>query len=224
MPSRIELVHVCRTYEMGASRVEALHDLSLVVEPGEFVALMGPSGCGKTTLLNLIGGMDRPSAGEVRVGGEAIHLYSDAQLTSFRRDRVGFVFQFFNLLTALNVQENVELPLLLGNGHDGSVSARAREALEEVGLASRFLHHPYQLSGGEMQRVAIARALVHHPEIILADEPTGNLDSGNGERVLGLLKGLCRRRGVTVLMATHSREAAAFAGRTVRLHDGRVGE
>ncbi len=220
--AEIQFVDVTHLYGEGASTVEALHDLNLSIEAGEFVALMGPSGCGKTTLLNLAGGMDLPTSGSILVNGEAINEYSDQKLTEYRRDGVGFVFQFFNLLPTLSVLENVELPMHLADRNGSAVTNRAKEMLERVGMSERLTHYPYQLSGGEMQRAAIARALSHQPQLVLADEPTGNLDSANGERVLELLRDLSRQQNLTVLMATHSREAAEYAGRTVVLMDGRV--
>jgi len=223
MPADVELIQVCHRYGNEKSGVIVLHDVNLAVGAGEFVALMGPSGCGKTTLLNLVGGMDRPSSGRVLVDGQDLAQLSDGDLTVYRRDRVGSVFQFFNLLPTLSVLENVALPLLLAGQSGPEVMDRASDLLRDVGLGERGSDYPCQFSGGQMQRVAIARALVHQPQLILADEPTGNLDSTNGEKVLQLLSGLSRSNGVTVLLATHSRDAAASAQRVVEIRDGEIG-
>ena len=206
----------------GGQEVVALDGLDLDVAPGEFLALVGESGSGKSTLLHLAGGIDRPTSGEVRVGERDVGTLAERELVLYRRREVGMVFQFFNLLPHLTVRENVELPRRLdgASGHDAP--ARAGELLERVGLASRATAHPYELSGGEMQRVAIARALASGARLLLADEPTGNLDSRNGEAVLSLLDEVRRERGVTLLLATHSAAAAARADRVIGLKDGRT--
>ena len=221
MPSpRLELRQVSKTYRNGGRPVPVLYEISLALAPRSITALVGRSGCGKTTLLNLAGAMDLPTSGAVFIDGLATQSLSDAQLTALRRRRVGFVFQFFQLLPTLTVLENVELPLLLaGNRH---ASESARERLHWVGLEDKTGSMPYQLSGGQMQRVAIARALVHSPDLVLADEPTGNLDSTSGQHVLDLLYQSAERFGATVLLATHSAEAAAIASRRVHLRDGRI--
>jgi ABC-type lipoprotein export system ATPase subunit len=202
------------------SGVPALDEVSLDVERGEFVALVGRSGCGKSTLLNVAGAMDFPTSGEVALEGVVTSSLGEAALTRVRREKVGFIFQSFQLLASLSVVENVELPLLLGR------RARAREGalerLRQVGMEDYAARLPYQLSGGQMQRVAIARALVHAPSLLLADEPTGNLDSHTGDAILQLLRGIADTHQTTILMATHSTEAAALADTVVRLHDGRV--
>jgi len=202
--------------------VEALRGVALHVARGEFVALVGPSGCGKSTLLNLVGGIDVPTSGEVVVDGAALSGLADGALSLYRRQKVGFVHQLFNLLPTLTALENVALPLLLQGVGGGEARARARRQLEAVGMGGRAAHWPHQLSGGEQQRVAIARAIVHGPPLILADEPTGNLDSKAGRDVLDLLAWLVVAQGRTLLLATHSREAAARAGRVVALRDGAV--
>jgi len=217
---RLELVHVSKSYADGAQPVEVLHDISLAVEAGTVTALLGRSGCGKTTLLNLAGAMDFPSAGEVRIDGRATSSLSDSELTALRRTRIGFVFQFFQLLPTLTVMENVELPLMLAGAR--APAAAARDRLRWVGLEEKAGALPYQLSGGQQQRVAIARALVHSPEVLIADEPTGNLDTGSGDQVLALLRAAAARFGATVLMATHSAEAAAIADVRVSLRDGQI--
>ena len=204
----------------GAQPVVALEDVDLEVLPGEFLAVIGPSGGGKSTLLHLLGGIDRPTSGVVSVGGRDLGALSDENLTLYRRREVGIVFQFFNLLPHFNVLENVELPRAL----DGAADAlrRAEELLDRVGLLHRASAHPYELSGGEMQRVAIARALVTGERLLLADEPTGNLDSANSEQVLALLDEIRRERGMTLVLATHWPAAARRADRTVELRDGRI--
>ena len=204
----------------GSQQVLALDGLDLEIGAGEFVALVGESGSGKSTLLHLAAGIDRPTSGEIRVGARDVGGLPERELVLYRRRDVGLVFQFFNLLPHLTVRENVELPRRLDGGADAA--ARASELLERVGLRARAEAHPYELSGGEMQRVAIARALGSGARLLLADEPTGNLDSRNGEGVLALLDEVRRERGVTLLLATHSTAAASRADRTVRLKDGRA--
>ncbi len=219
----IELRNVAKVYEADGNRVEALRGVSLEVGRGEFVALVGPSGCGKSTLLNIVGGIDVPTAGEVVVDGTALSGLSDRALSLYRREKVGFVHQLFNLLPTLTAVENVALPLLLKGVGGGEAREQAWRQLEAVGVGQRGGHWPHQLSGGEQQRVAIARAIVHGPPIILADEPTGNLDSKAGTEVLDLLAWLVMAQGRTLLLATHSRTAAARAARVVPLRDGVVG-
>jgi putative ABC transport system ATP-binding protein len=195
--------------------------VSLEVHTGEMVALVGPSGCGKSTLLNLVGCIDLPTSGSVWVDGRNTTELDDDALTVLRRDRVGTVFQFFNLLPALTVEANVALPLVLQRTAPAEVARRSATVLAEVGLAAKARAYPAEISGGELQRAAIARAIVHRPAIVLADEPTGNLDSHNGANVLALLRALAGR-GQAVLMATHSADAAAICDRTLRMHDGRI--
>ena len=217
---RLELQDVSKTYANEGQPVEVLHGVSLTVEAGSVTALLGRSGCGKTTLLNLAGAMDFPSGGEVRIDGRSTTSLSEAELTELRRTGVGFVFQFFQLLPTLTALENVELPLLLA-GRSRTADA-ARERLRWVGLEEKASALPYQLSGGQMQRVAIARALVHRPRLLVADEPTGNLDTASGEQVLGLLRSAANEFGAAVVMATHSAEAAAIADARIHLRDGRI--
>jgi putative ABC transport system ATP-binding protein len=202
--------------------VRALDGVDLAVEPGEFVAIMGPSGCGKSTLLNLLAGFDRPSAGEVWLAGQRIDGLSEAKLARLRRRHIGFVFQFFNLLASLSAEENVLLPALIARRADAAIRRRAGELLGLVGLADRASHTPAELSGGQQQRVSIARALLLEPELMLADEPTGNLDTRSGRDVLRVLRELSRAEGRTILMVTHDPSAAAVADRVVFLRDGRV--
>jgi putative ABC transport system ATP-binding protein len=211
-----------KTYSEGATPVAALRGVSLSLERGDFVALTGPSGCGKSTLLHLCGAMDRPSAGKLTIEGRDVGGLNDDALTSLRRDRIGFVFQFFNLLPTLTIGDNIALPCLLAGLPAKTAESRAAELAARVGIGHRLSHYPQQVSGGEAQRAAIARALVHQPALLIADEPTGNLDSANGATVLALLAELNRDLGVTMLLATHAAEVAAAAGRTLRMRDGRL--
>ena len=220
-PPRVRCRAVRKVYE-AAEPVVALDGVDLDVPAGQFLAVVGPSGGGKSTLLHLIGGIDRPTSGTVEVAGRDVAALEDRELTLYRRRDVGLVFQFFNLLPHLTVRENVELPRLLDGREDAA--ARAAELLDRVGLGSRAGAHPYELSGGEMQRVAIARALVTGARLLLADEPTGNLDTKNGDRVLTLLDEIRRERAVTLILATHSESAAKRAERTVEIRDGRLHE
>jgi ABC-type lipoprotein export system ATPase subunit len=213
---------VRKTYAGGEAPVEAVRGVSLMLAAGDFVAIMGPSGCGKSTLLHLCGAMDRPTGGRLVIAGTPLAELDDDQLTQLRRERIGFVFQFFNLLPTLSVMENVALPLLLAGGDEREAEARARHLIERVGLGHRLHHYPQQLSGGEMQRTALARAVIHTPALLIADEPTGNLDSENGAHVLALLTELNRELGLTILLATHAREIAAAAHRVIRMRDGRI--
>ncbi len=209
-----------KTYD-AAPPVHALDGVSLDVCAGEMVAIVGPSGCGKSTLLNLVGCVDLPTAGTVLIAGNDTAALDDDALTALRRDRVGTIFQFFNLLPALTLEANVALPLVLQHVAPADIARRASAALASVGLADKARAYPAQVSGGQLQRAAIARAIVHGPAIVLADEPTGNLDSQNGENVLRLLRALADS-GQAILMATHSMEAAAVCDRTIRMRDGRI--
>lgn len=213
---------VRKHYALGEGVIHALDDLNLEVPRGEFIAVVGRSGSGKSTLLNLVAGIDVPSSGEVWVDGRELSKLSDDDLTRQRRDRVGMIYQFFNLLSTLSVRENVALPLLLRGDPRASALASADRMLDEVQLSHRSASRPHMLSGGEMQRVAIARALVHQPALVLADEPTGNLDTRAADQIVSLLVSLGRLHGVTVMLVTHNREAAAAAERIVELRDGRV--
>jgi putative ABC transport system ATP-binding protein len=216
------LQNVSKDYVTDGHRVKALSNISLEVSAGEFVALVGRSGCGKSTLLNLAGAMDFPTSGKVLIEGESTKDLDDAGLTRLRRNKVGFIFQSFQLLHTLKVQENVELPLLLAGQSDGKSMVQNRLAAVELsGLEERYAH---QLSGGQMQRVAIARALVNSPKVLLADEPTGNLDSVTGDVILKLLRKLTSESQTATIMATHSMEAAAMADTIVRLRDGKIEE
>jgi putative ABC transport system ATP-binding protein len=216
----IDLLHLSKQYDPKSPLV--LNDLSLHIPQGQFVAIMGSSGCGKSTLLNLVGAMDTPTTGEVLVEGHALAFLSEGEKAAFRRKTVGYVFQFFNLLPTLTVAENVQLPLDLNGIPPKQAKERVLDALKSVGIEALASQFPSQLSGGQMQRVAIARATVHHPPLILADEPTGNLDSQNGAQVLGVLMQRCRELGATVVMVTHSEDAARLADRIIRMKDGTI--
>lgn len=218
----ISLQKVSRYYAAGERSVHALEEVSLTIGRHEFVAVAGPSGCGKSTLMHLIAGLDRPTAGEIVVDGLSLTKADDAQLTHFRRHQLGLVFQFFNLLPTMNALENVSLPLLLQGIPLPESEARARELLELVGLTNRATHFVHQLSGGEQQRTAIARALVHRPALLIADEPTGNLDTASAERVLTLLRQIANERLATLILVTHSAEVSAAASRRVELRDGKI--
>jgi len=218
----IELVNVTKVYSQGDAKVHALDEVSLEVPAGKFLAVMGSSGSGKSTLLNLIGGLDAPTSGEISIAGGRLSSMTDDEITLFRRRKIGIVFQFFHLLPTLNVEENVAMPLLLDGKRMREVAAKVEELLERVGLSHRRKHRPDELSGGEMQRVAIARALLRDPVVLLADEPTGNLDSRTGEEILGLINTLVRDRGHTTIMVTHNLKAAAYGDEIVVLEDGRI--
>jgi putative ABC transport system ATP-binding protein len=209
-----------KTYSRGEETIRALKGVSLDIPEGQFVSIMGPSGSGKSTLLHLMGGLDRPSAGQVILGGESIDRLSDHSLSLFRRQKLGFIFQFFNLLPTLSALENVSLPRLLGSESMRQIEPKARELLAMMGLEHRMNHKPDQLSGGEMQRVAIARALISDPLLILADEPTGNLDSKTGESILTLLREMTQKTGKTIVMVTHDPKAASYGNRLIRMRDG----
>jgi putative ABC transport system ATP-binding protein len=218
----IRCLDVRKTYKQGDQEITALAGVSLEIPRGSFAVIMGPSGSGKSTLLHLIGGLDRPNSGDVLVDGRLIGQMADDQVTLFRRKKIGFVFQFFNLLPTLTALENVALPLVLDGRSQFEAEERASALLLKVGLEKRKKHLPEELSGGEMQRVAVARAFAFEPPILLADEPTGNLDSNNGASVLTLLRRISKDAGCTVVMVTHSDEAAEYGDRRIYLRDGRV--
>lgn len=219
----IDIENLRREYN-GKRKVVALDGVSLHIAKGEMVSLVGPSGSGKSTLLNLIGALDKPTSGEIAIDGVLLSGLTDDELTRVRRDKIGFIFQFFNLLPSLSCEENVALPLHLRGWDRRKARDRAKELLDLVGLAQRRQHLPDELSGGERQRVAIARALSVYPPVLLADEPTGNLDTHTGEEILGLIRDLNARLGATVLMVTHDREVAATCARTITLRDGHIVE
>lgn len=209
-------------YLLGKHQVNALDGVDFVVEEGEFVAIMGPSGSGKSTLLHLVGGLDKPSDGEVILADKRLSLMKDKQLTYLRRRNIGFVFQFFNLLPTMSAEENIVLPLLIDGKNMKKYHERLENLLDLVGLKDRRKHKPDQLSGGEQQRVALARALITEPAIVLADEPTGNLDSKTGSVIMGLLRRSCDELGQTVIVVTHDPRAASYADRVVFLRDGQI--
>ena len=218
----IEVVEVAKVYRRGRTEVRALAGVSLTVPKGEFLSVMGPSGSGKSTLLNLLGALDVAGSGSLRIDGRELSRMKDDELSAFRRERLGFVFQFFNLMPTMTALENVMLPGLLSGRGRVELRRRAEALLETVGLGGRTHHRPDELSGGEMQRVAVARALLAEPAVLLADEPTGNLDSRTGAEVLRMLREATRERGLTVVMVTHDLKAAEVGDRIVRLADGLI--
>ena len=217
----IELQKINKIYRTDEIETVALENVNLSIDKGEFVSVMGPSGCGKSTLLNIVGLLDEPSSGTVYIDGTKIEKMSDSRLAQFRNSKLGFVFQSFHLINSLNVLDNVELPLFYRSMSNAERRRRAMEVLERVGLRHRMHHKPSQLSGGQCQRVAIARAIIGNPEIILADEPTGNLDTKMGAEVMGLLHSLNREDGRTIMMVTHNEEQASRTNRIIRFFDGR---
>ena len=220
--SMVQIRNVTKVYERGKQKIEVLHGLTLEIPRGDYMALMGPSGSGKTTLLNLIGGLDQPTSGEITVGGRRIDQLSSGQLAHWRAQNVGFVFQFYNLMPVLSAESNVELPLLLTKLTAAQRRKNVAVALEVVGLVDRAKHKPKELSGGQEQRVAIARALVSDPQLLVCDEPTGDLDRKTADEILGLLQVLNREHGKTIVMVTHDPKAAEFARRTLHLEKGQL--
>jgi putative ABC transport system ATP-binding protein len=218
----IELKNISKRYTMGGQEVLALQNISLEIEPGELSCVVGPSGAGKSTLLHLIGCLDTPSSGEILIEGQAINSLSDDALSVLRRDRIGFIFQFFNLLPTLTAEENIALPKLIAGRSLGEVREKVAGLLDIVGLTARRHHKPDQLSGGELQRVAIARAMINDPLVVLADEPTGNLDTASGEIIISLLKEISMRGTSSVVVATHNVELTKLADCTISLRDGKL--
>jgi putative ABC transport system ATP-binding protein len=217
----IEIHNITKVYKMGETEVHALSGVTLTIDNGELVAIMGPSGSGKSTLMNIIGCLDQPTSGLYQLDGTDVSSLNDNQLAEIRNRKIGFVFQQFNLLPRTTALQNVELPLIYSGG-DGNRHDRAKAALEAVGLGDRLKHHPNELSGGQQQRVAIARALVTNPSIILADEPTGNLDSKSGAEIIGLFQQLNQEKGMTVVYVTHDPTIARHTRRIIRIHDGEI--
>ena len=218
----IEIIDLTKTYVMGETEVRALRGASLKINKGELVSIMGPSGSGKSTLMNIIGCLDQPTSGAYRLEGIDVGSLNDNALAEIRNRKIGFVFQQFNLLPRTTALQNVELPLIYAGNGGGRRHERAKTALEAVGLGDRLTHHPNELSGGQQQRVAIARALVNNPSIILADEPTGNLDSKSGAEIVGLFQQLNRDKGITVVFVTHDPMIARHTHRIIRIHDGQI--
>lgn len=218
----IKISGLSKTYQQGKVAIHALQDVSLEIEPGNFIVILGPSGGGKSTFLNLLGGMDRPSSGSIHYDGFALETASEDQLTLFRRDRVGFVFQFYNLLSSLNAIENVILPLIARKQNPESARQQAAALLSSMGLQNRLTHKPSELSGGEQQRVAIARAIIGEPDLVIADEPTGDLDSVSAAEIIHLMHDLNKRLGVTFVVATHNLALCERADRVIEIKDGRM--
>ncbi len=218
----IEVENLCKSYQMGEVQLEVLKNINLKINLGEFASIMGPSGSGKSTLLYLLGGLDKPTSGSIKIKGSDISKMSDDQESIMRRREIGFVFQFYNLIPNLNVEENIMLPVMLDGKKTGKYKEKLDEILEIVGLFERRHHTPRELSGGQQQRVAIARALINEPDIILADEPIGNLDSKTGNEIMGLFSEINKRKGKTVVQVTHSIESAAFGNRIINVKDGRI--
>ncbi|NLW59909.1 MAG: ABC transporter ATP-binding protein [Firmicutes bacterium] len=220
----IETHQLYKTYKLGTVDVEVLKGIDLTIQEGEFVSIMGPSGSGKSTLLYLLGGLDKPTTGQVKVKGKELSHMNDKEESILRRRTIGFVFQFYNLIPNLNVEENIMLPVLLDGKRPRAYRHRLEEILATVGLADRRRHTPRELSGGQQQRVAIARALINEPDIILADEPIGNLDTKTGMGIMELLRRINQEQGKTIVQVTHSHEAAAYSQRIINLRDGKVWE
>ncbi len=220
-PQVVQLLSVEKIYQSGPIRVPAVRGIDLEVKRGEFVALAGPSGCGKSTLLNLMGCLDRPTKGKVLLEGRDVTTLSDEELAHVRNRKVGFIFQMYNLLPSMDVRRNVELPLAYARVPEAERKARVKKVLEEVHLSDRARHRPTELSGGERQRVAIARALVVEPLLLLADEPTGNLDSASGKEIMEIFRAL-NRKGATIFLVSHDPDVASYAGRVFRMRDGKL--
>ena len=218
----IEAANICKSFSIGTQTLPVLRNVSLNIKQGEFVSLMGPSGSGKSTLLYILGGLDKADSGDITVAGKKIGRQNDSADSAMRRDDIGFVFQAYNLIENLTVEENVLLPALLGGKKRKNIQSNLDELLKAVGLHQHVKHRPVELSGGQQQRTAIARALINRPKVIFADEPTGNLDSHNGKEVLELLSGLNQQYGITILMVTHSEDSAKYGNRVIRLKDGQL--
>lgn len=218
----IQLKNVSKVYKVSKNQVKALDDISLEIKDGEFLAILGPSGSGKSTLMHLLGGLDKPTSGEILVEGQNLAKLSDKKLSKYRNARVGFVFQAYNLHPIFNARENASLPLILSKDSETNIKQKSEEVLKEVDLLDRAEHLPKELSGGEQQRVAIARAIITNPQIILADEPTGNLDTKTGEQVIDLLMRLNKNKQITLIIVTHNEDIAKLASRIIRVRDGRL--
>jgi putative ABC transport system ATP-binding protein len=224
MENAIEAAGVYKSYMLGDVEVEVLRDINLNIEKGDFVSIMGPSGSGKSTLLHLLGGLDKPTSGKIMINGREMSDMKDGEESRLRRQEIGFIFQFYNLIPNLNVEENIMLPILLDGKKLKEYKKELDEILEIVGLSERRRHTPRELSGGQQQRVAIARALINQPDIILADEPIGNLDTKTGMEVMKLLAEINREKGKTIIQVTHSKESANYGQRIINVRDGKVDE
>lgn len=224
MSTAIEAVNLCKTYKLGTVEVEVLKNIDLEINQGEFVTIMGPSGSGKSTLLYLIGGLDKPTSGNIKIKGRELSTMNDAKESELRRREIGFIFQFYNLIPNLNVEENIMLPVLLDGKKLKDYRKQLNDILSIVKLSDRRHHTPRELSGGQQQRVAIARALINEPDIILADEPIGNLDSKTGMEIMELLAKINKEKGKTIIQVSHSREAAEYSQRIISVRDGKVSE
>jgi len=224
MKALLNIQNLTKGYTLGQKRIAVLQGLCITVDPAEMVAIMGPSGSGKTTLLNCISGIDSPEAGEVLLSGKPVNYTSEKEKTLLRRRDIGMVFQFFNLIPTLTVWDNVALPLMISKAPEGVYRTRVGDLLAQVGLEQRALHYPFQLSGGEMQLVSVARALVHSPVLLLADEPTGNVNPSVGRVIMGILRGTAKRQGTAIVLVTHSPEHAAWADRVCFLKDGVIAQ
>ncbi len=222
MQTIIETKGLCKTFKMGSEELQVLQDVNLTIDKGEFVSIMGPSGSGKSTLLYLLGGLDKPTSGSIRMKDQELATMKDREESVMRRQDIGFIFQFYNLIPNLNIEENVMLPALLDGKKARSLRPRLDHILEVVGLSERRRHTPRELSGGQQQRVAIARALLNEPDIIMADEPIGNLDSKTGLEIMNLLREINRNEGTTIVQVTHSAEAAKYGHRVIHVMDGRI--
>ncbi|MBZ4646011.1 MAG: ABC-type antimicrobial peptide transport system, ATPase component [Clostridia bacterium] len=222
MSTIIEAKNLCKTFTLGGVYVEVLKNIDLKIESGEFVSIMGPSGSGKSTLLYLLGGLDKPTSGSIKIKGKEISGMDDKEESIMRRRDIGFVFQFYNLIPNLNVEENIMLPILLDGKKMKNYTAKLKQILEDVGLSNRRHYTPRELSGGQQQRVAIARALINEPDVILADEPIGNLDSKTGIEIMELFQRINKEKGKTIVQVTHSKEAAEYGQRIINVRDGKV--
>lgn len=222
MDNIVEVVHLWKSFKIGTDEIEVLKDINLNIKKGEFISIMGPSGSGKSTLLYLIGGLDSPTGGYISIMGDKLSSMNDRKESLLRRRHIGFVFQFYNLIPNLNVEDNIMLPILLDGKKISDYKDRMNELIEAVGLSERKRHTPRELSGGQQQRVAIARALINDPELILADEPTGNLDTKAGNEIMELLKNISETRKKTILLVTHSREAAEYSSKIINMKDGSI--
>jgi len=222
MQTIIETKNLCKTYKMGGEELKVLQDVNLTIDKGEFVSIMGPSGSGKSTLLYLLGGLDKPTSGSIRMKEQELSSMKDKEESIMRRQDIGFIFQFYNLIPNLNIEENVMLPALLDGKKSRALKPRLDHILNIVGLSERRKHTPRELSGGQQQRVAIARALLNEPDIIMADEPIGNLDSKTGLEIMNLLREINREEGTTIVQVTHSSEAAGYGHRVIQVKDGRI--